>query len=738
MGKTNKALDMTPPSAGVYVNFPKPAPMKTEEYLQSYVGYVYTAVSAIAQEVASIDLHLYEKKYVKGRLQTEEIGEHELLSVLDYVNPISTFYDLVEATQIYMELVGECYWVLIKDTKTKQPREIWLLRPDWVTVIPSEKDFIGGYRYNPGGISRDGIDLPVDSVVPFKYFNPTNPFRGKGSVQAAAMPLDILNFALDYNRRFFFNSATPGLVFTTDQKPNEKMLKRFVESWMENYGGRENSHKAAFLTNGFKLDRTSTSPKDMDYNEQIKTMRDDVLAVFKVPKTILGLTDDVNRANAEATTKSFMERVITPRMIKFVNTLNEMYVPVFGDDSLFLDFTDPAPQDVEQELKVYASGLGQGAAAAWMTPNEVRAMRNLPPIAGGDTLPTKSVNGETIKEVSPEGTEGVIKDMKDTKSSVTKIDRQQLLQAITGRKKHMVQIPKKKLIDFKREKLEKSLQEDLVPLLSEMLRFKNDGGEKIRSTWDEDKKVNYWKEFDNDLRGKQVALKEVTDILFGEFENKALENLEDIKYFVAERRKGKEGSVMPLLRLTNKSWEKQLLPVITDIIQKEGQKTFEGLGMEKELDMTSDSVIRFVDSYKEVFIKEITKNTKEELMKVVGAELEEGTVIIRIRDKVKDFFTHYIKQVNDEVFNKEAQRIVNFSILEAYKQSGVVIAKEWLVDKDSKPHIECDKFNGRIKKVDELFNDKDDNIEDDISYPPFTNNCKCTIIPITRKSSGKE
>ena len=97
-----------------------------------------------------------------------------------------------------------------------------------------------------------------------------------------------------------------------------------------------------------KIDKATTAAKYFDFNEQMKNLRDDVLAVYKVPKTVLGLTEDVNKANAQATTAAFMERVITPRMRRFVDSLNEFFVPMFtGDDnSLFLDFTDPSPQDV--------------------------------------------------------------------------------------------------------------------------------------------------------------------------------------------------------------------------------------------------------------------------------------------------------------------------------------------------------------------------------------------------------
>src|SRR3990167_8218671 len=135
MVKVKQNLEAPKLASPFVINLPQAPARNAEEYLKAYIGYIYTAVGAIAQEVASIDLHLYKLSFVKGKPKTTEIFEHETLSVLHYVNQLATLYDVIEATQIYLELTGEAYWVVLKDGKT--PKEFWLLRPDWVKVIPS-------------------------------------------------------------------------------------------------------------------------------------------------------------------------------------------------------------------------------------------------------------------------------------------------------------------------------------------------------------------------------------------------------------------------------------------------------------------------------------------------------------------------------------------------------------------------------------------------------------------------
>ena len=428
-------------------NLPQPPLRKAEEYLAAYKGYAYTAISSIAQEVASIDLRLFKKKIVRGEVETDQIIEHESLSLLHFANPLMTFYDLIEATQIYLELVGEGYWLVLKDGTT--PRELWPLRPDWVKVIPSKETIIDSYVYTPGGNDVEKVTIPREDIIPFKYFNPQHIFRGKGSIQAAAMAIDIQDFSQQWNRNFFFNSALPGLVFTTDKAVSDSTVKRFMQQWQATYQGRNNPHKIAFLGGGFKAEKLSINAKDMDFAEQQKMMRDDILAVFKVPKTVLGLTDDVNRANAEATTKAFMERVITPRMIKLSNTLNEFYLPMFGEDNIFFDFTDPAPEDTEQKLRIYQSGLQFG----WLTPNEVRERENLEPVDGGDVLlPASLAPIQTMPEES-KGQSPV-----DKLLNIIRRERKEVVKDPKKKKfKHMVKIPPKRLAQLQKEKLQGEL-----------------------------------------------------------------------------------------------------------------------------------------------------------------------------------------------------------------------------------------------------------------------------------------
>src|SRR5690606_22005039 len=110
-------------------------------------------------------------------------------------------------------------------------------------------------------------------------------------------------------------------------------------------GGTKNAHKLAILGGGLKFDDAfKTSLKDMDFLNLRKFSRDEIFSIFQVPKSIVSITDDVNRANSMEHRAIFIENRIKPEMERLVNFLNEFLVPEWGDD-LYLGFKDPTPNN---------------------------------------------------------------------------------------------------------------------------------------------------------------------------------------------------------------------------------------------------------------------------------------------------------------------------------------------------------------------------------------------------------
>lgn len=368
-----KAVDFRMSIRGV-----EPPDPKAQEQLVNFDQWVYACVNAIAEEVGNINLRLFQLK--DGN--PVELDEHVMLDLLFRVNPFQTFFDFIYLHETYMGLAGESFWLLERGKDNPKPtdevKELWLLRPDLLEVVPDAKNFVKGYLYrSPTGRQ---ISLLPHEVIGFKQPNPLNIFRGYSPIKAGAISIDVHKFSGLWNRAFFYNSARPDAVLKAKDKLTDEQWKRLQAQWESNFGSIGKAHRVAVLEEGTEYQQISVSPKDMDFANLKNITRDEIMAIYRVPKSILGITDDVNRANAEATIFAFSRFVVKPKMQRIVDTLNEFFVPLFGDD-LWLDFDDPVPDDREKTVNEYNLGHNK-----WLTINDIREREGLAPIEGGDAI----------------------------------------------------------------------------------------------------------------------------------------------------------------------------------------------------------------------------------------------------------------------------------------------------------------------------------------------------------------
>ena len=141
-----------------------------------------------------------------------EILEHPFLDFMAHPNPL---YEMTPAAcwrllQIYLELKGEGYFLYEFDALGR-PVELWPLPSNWVQETP----YIGHPFYEirtTGGLVRQ---IPVDDVFCMKDLNPLDPYRrGLGIAEALADEIEIDEYAAKFQKRFFFNDATPTTIIT--------------------------------------------------------------------------------------------------------------------------------------------------------------------------------------------------------------------------------------------------------------------------------------------------------------------------------------------------------------------------------------------------------------------------------------------------------------------------------------------------------------------------------------------
>lgn len=678
------------------------------EYLEEMKGWVGACVTALADQVASINIRLYQ--YNKSG-DVEEIDEHPILDLLFRVNTFTTKFDHFWLTQSYLELTGESPWFLERDGTGIV--SIYFLRPDRLKPIIGSSRMIEGYEYDIGGGKK--VPLTNEEVLFLKYPNPARPYRGIGTLEMAALTVDIDNYSEAWNRDFYKNSARPDSIINIKSANLTKEQKeKLVTSFDNQYKGEKNAHKTMLLFGEMEFNKSGFNQRDMDFLEQQRFSRDKILGIFRVPKAIVSQTEGVNYASAKVAEYIFAKYTVKPKMERLIQQLNEFLLPLFpGTENMYLDFDSPVPTDMEEKVKRYDSALSHG----WMTINEVREEQGLENVDGGDELylpsglstpeqlqnpyrptlsvaPSKSANYNRIVETKVRGKKYF--KAKETEVRVKKMIRETLLGQIAQQKK-----------DAKIKKKNGEIQRVLTET-------------EIKDFWHVKNKI--FTEY----------LPEVTQAMAKVFKAQ--------KKSVLIKLSKKAESTDDLYERTKLDVDKEVkrtlgivVPIISELFTKAGNETYQLLELEAEMELT-EQIKDLLESESRIFATTVTNTTNDEIRAQIEASLQEGESVSELKTRLSDYFDSAEVYRAERIARTETIRFNTAASEQAFIDSGMVESKMWVTDPN--PCEYCGVFAGKTAPLGQNFATKGDTIGDrvfdydDLPHPPLHPNCQCDIVPI--------
>lgn len=651
---------------------------------------VHACVSKIAKKVANTDFKLYKIGGNAGREKVNEVNNHPLLDLLAQVNPFTTKFAMLDLTQTYSELLGNAYWYKVRAQNSKKVLEIWALRPDWVTVMQDETNYIKSYEYRmPNGLVQE---FEPDDIIHFKQTNPQSAVYGLPTIKPAMDVVRTSVYASRWNMNFFNNSAVPDTLLISKTAMTSAQKKEFRERWESKYQGYKNAHKIGILEGEIELKQLMMSMRDMEFTKLTDTTTEQVLTAFGVPKSILGI-QGMNRAEAEAQIYAFLSETIEPKVKAMIETLNEFLVPEFGEN-LYLDFEDPTPENRESIVKEYESALQNN----WMLINEVRDMEGLAPVKGGwDFYLPMSVTPASGSEKSEQEQKYFkIKGITESDFKNNKYIKQQ-------------EVLRKKVLTGK-SGLKLKMQ-----LKSELVKYFMQSKKKTLKQFSEKQKRSWWNEHN--------ALLTSDEKMFLVFTRKLLRSQEDrIKDGLESDLTGRsfKKAIPELVNwdVENRIFFELAMPVFTDITARRGKRASELIGSKFEL--TEGVVLKIRDESME-FASYVNETTKKKLKKTLGEGITAGEGVSELSDRVTTVFKTRLKYESERIARTEVMKASNSAELESYKQSGVIEKKEWLAEPDACEV--CSNLNGEVVGLKKSFSEGFD-------YPPAHPNCRCTILPV--------
>lgn len=706
-----------------------PPRRQASEYLKAMKSWTFACVTAIADEIAKVNFNL---KRVQGKDEITLVN-HPVLELLYKVNEYTTMFDFLWLVAAFLELTGEApVFVDRGATGMGKPTGLYLLKPSKLTVVSASEgdNVIGGYKYMTP--DKGYVTIPASQVLFFKYPDPDNNMRGLGTLQAAAKSVDVDEWSLDYNRSYFKNSARPDMIIKAKGSLTPEQRKQIKQSTREFYEGRENAFRTMVLGgNDFDVQPFSTTPKDMDFKELRLQARDEILGIFRVPRTVLGITDDVNRANAEATDYVFAKRTIEPKLRRIFAQLNEFLIPMMTSEPVYLDFEDIVPRDELKDIDVITKQLSAGM----ITINEARQMRGMESIGeSGDSilipmnLQTVDALGKTDEQSKPStDTEDDIPDDTgddDAQKMYRKVARTKAVSRHKHEKEQLEQIaktllPKARELVMRKHKAAKPVkkQADVVETVIERT-------DQHKAFWDAQIKL---------AEAQEVVMKKKVSAFFALQKKKVLNRFP-------------QKAIDPQDYTLNAEEEAQVMenllrPTVMNIIAEEGRRAMAFVGR-YGFDSSIPVIQNYMKDHHSVFVG-INDETNKKIVELLAEGVGNGDSPFQMRRSLTKMFDDMSKRRAENIARTETSRAVGFATEQGYEQSGVVAQKEWLTAFDERTCPYCESMNGKTVDIgDNYFSSGDSigslNFKEAVKAPPLHPSCRCALLPVIQRKASNQ
>jgi len=343
-------------------------------YIQNAI--VYRAVKLVAENVGGCAFVVEEGGATRDK--------HPLLDLIARPNPREDGARFIEAIATHLLLAGNAYVEAV--SVEALPRELYVLRPDRMKLIPGADGWPEAYEYTVAGRTvRFDQSAAPPPILHLSLLHPLDDHYGLAPLEAASVAVDTHNAAAKWNKALLDNAARPSgaLVFSGADGAvlAEEQFERLKRELEDNYQGARNSGRPLVLEGGLDWKSMSLSPKDMDFMEAKHTAAREIALAFGVPPQLLGIPGDNTYANYQEANRVFFRATVLPFANRIACALGAWLTPAFGDVRVVVD-----ADRLDALAGDRAALWSRISDAPFLTLNEKRAAVGYAAIEGGDRL----------------------------------------------------------------------------------------------------------------------------------------------------------------------------------------------------------------------------------------------------------------------------------------------------------------------------------------------------------------
>lgn len=341
----------------------------------------FGAVRVIAEDVAKLPLHLYERLEPRGRRRATGHRLSELLRIAP--NDMMSSVRLRETLQGHALNMGDGIAYLVLDDRTGEIEEIWPLRPDR-TEIKTVRS--GPGRVTRWYIYRDEVNgiyarIPAHQVLHVGGLG-FDGLRGYNPVYLAANSIGLGLATEHHGARFFGNGSRPGGVLTHPGALSKEARGRMRADWENMHRGLDRGQRVAILEEGVTWQQVGVDNDTAQFLETRKMQVTEVARWMRLPAHKLNDLERATFSNIEQQQQDYLDNALDIWLVRWEQAIATQLLLREERARYYAEHLRAAllRGDLATRYAAYAVGRQWG----WLSANDVRELENENPIEGGD------------------------------------------------------------------------------------------------------------------------------------------------------------------------------------------------------------------------------------------------------------------------------------------------------------------------------------------------------------------
>lgn len=358
-----------------------------QQYIAAGRGWAYAAIRPVAVGVATQPVRVGVQR--TGRKATEQaimrtkalllkapeqfkaLAEkidiqttHPIIDLIENPNPFMVEWALKYCTAFSLEATGKAYWWIVRDEAAPTKYSLYYVPTTWVKPVigKASKVQIGWNIGPPEDI--EGTDVPMDSVIPFRYPDASDPRLAFSPLQSQAPAVNTDDEIQTAQYRAMKNGIFPGMVIRAGKLrgPNQEgylpelsseQRRQLISSIQGAMQGVMHFNDPIILDNMMEdVYPYTRAPAEMAFMEGSKLTKERIMMGIGTNPIVAGQIEDANRASSFVAHEGFYRLKVNPLLTLIAETSTKYLARLFNaGQRIYMWFEEAQARDEDLHLR---------------------------------------------------------------------------------------------------------------------------------------------------------------------------------------------------------------------------------------------------------------------------------------------------------------------------------------------------------------------------------------------------